>query len=153
MKKTVTNLLKLSPTYFVTNIRHQHQCNLRKPSVEQNQYLLSFRVIYNSGISGRNSQENCTNLSKSIIFIQTSYLKYLFGNFNSSNCAEKASQIFSRSYLSQIKTNTCFVPCQAKVTLGRRRVTQVQGADIKSLYDQDQSLSRILVPQLRSQKL
>ena len=27
MTKTVTNILKLSPTHFVSNIRHQHRCN------------------------------------------------------------------------------------------------------------------------------
>ena len=26
--KTVTNISKLSPTYFVSNIRHQHRCSL-----------------------------------------------------------------------------------------------------------------------------
>ena len=27
MAKTVTNILKLSPTHFVSNIRHQHRCS------------------------------------------------------------------------------------------------------------------------------
>ena len=27
MAKTVTNISKLSPTYFVSNIRHQHRCS------------------------------------------------------------------------------------------------------------------------------
>ena len=33
MVKTVTNILKLSPTHFVSNIRHQHRCspNIRIP--------------------------------------------------------------------------------------------------------------------------
>ena len=29
MAETVTNILFLSPTHFVSNIRHQHRCNLR----------------------------------------------------------------------------------------------------------------------------
>ena len=28
MTKTVTNISKLSPTHFVSNIRHQHRCSL-----------------------------------------------------------------------------------------------------------------------------
>ena len=59
MVKTVTNILKLSPTHFVSNIRHQHRCSqylaiLINPLVDITVIIKILRCnLWNSEIRGR----------------------------------------------------------------------------------------------------
>ena len=58
--KTVTNILTLSPTHFVSNIRHQHRCSQFENKVKKKSYRRRRPISLNS---------NCNIFPKMISFL------------------------------------------------------------------------------------
>ena len=124
--KTVTNILKLSPTHFVSNIRHQHRCN-RSPT---------FTIfLYNVTIVGcctkigilSSTSKNCHHLFKSPISRCHQHHCYQTSFSSSLGCPSQAFAVRRCPRCPRPRTSQkSFVPsCGALIHVHTHRIIEI----------------------------
>ena len=106
MTKNVTNISKVSPTHFVSNIRHQHRCNF--------QYSTSVKLNWKSSVFELMLAFLQTTFSNINIYLKT-YISYWFSFWVAKprpytpKCRHRCYSVRSFPWIRQteLKTNGC----------------------------------------------
>ena len=114
--KTVTNISKLSPTHFVSNIRHQHRCNPQTVINNRHQYWSSpFTLVASKDrFSLSNSSEqflsSMRRCSRQYLIISAFILSWRISQFWKSSILKFSEKHFMASRLSKKSQWSCS-PC------------------------------------------